>query len=142
MLQRYISIKETFTISDFEAYFIRDLNSDDKSAIGIEANALDVASNTIILSETEIKLKITEAKAQLEKLKLEKKTAKDSKPLARANNQSKTDENYMDYFQTTQLDANGKPIDNPDFERKSYYQWQWLEIQKTGKQNNYFEEIK
>jgi hypothetical protein len=40
----------------------------------------------------------------------------------------------MDYYQ----DASGQT--NPDFERKSYYQWQWHEMQEKGKQ--YFEEVK
>jgi hypothetical protein len=42
----------------------------------------------------------------------------------------------MDYYQ----DANGQK--NPDFERKSYYQWQWHQMQEAGKQKNYFEEVK
>ncbi|HEX8575734.1 MAG TPA: hypothetical protein VF677_05525, partial [Flavobacterium sp.] len=54
--------------------------------------------------------------------------------LSRSKSQSKTDENYMDYYQ----DASGQT--NPDFERKSYYQWQWHEMQEKGKQ--YFEEVK
>lgn len=42
----------------------------------------------------------------------------------------------MNYYQ----DSSG--ASNTDFERKSYYQWQWIEMQKTGTQKTYFEQIK
>jgi hypothetical protein len=88
------------------------------------------------MSITDIDIKINQANEELEKLKLEKKNAEEAKILERGKQQSKTKENYMDYFQ----DSNGN--DNSDFERKSYYQWQWLQLQGTGKQNNYLQEIK
>jgi hypothetical protein len=67
---------------------------------------------------------------------MERRNAPEADILSRAKSQSQTDENYMDYYQ----DSNDNK--NPDFERKSFYQWQWHEMQKTGKENNFLEEIK
>jgi hypothetical protein len=42
----------------------------------------------------------------------------------------------MDYYQ----DINGNT--EPNFERKSYYHWQWMNMQKTGASEKYLEQVK
>lgn len=135
MLQNCIIGKGGISIEHFEAFFMRDLNSSSESAIQIEVNSLDVAGDKTNLTVAEIDKQLEEANEKLEKLKLEKKNAEEIKSYSKANGYSKTKENFMDYYQ----DSNGNK--NPDFERKSYYQWQWLQMKEIGKQNNYFEEF-
>lgn len=135
-LERCIDFKNTISIGEFESTFFRDLNSNNESAIAIEANSLDVVSDRTSASIDEIDAKLHESKQKSEQLKLEKKNAEEAKIYSKGTNLSKTQENYMDYYQ----DSNGNT--NGNFERKSYYQWQWDEMEKTGKQHNYFEEIK
>lgn len=136
MLQRSIDFIDRISISQFEDNFIKNLNSNTDSAISTEANSLDIVSDRMGLTIADIDIKLNEAKQKLEQLKLEKKNAEETNLLSKANGYSKTQENYMDYYQ----DSNGNK--NPDFERKSYYQWQWLQMQQTGKTESYFEELK
>ncbi|HEX8576477.1 MAG TPA: hypothetical protein VF677_09300 [Flavobacterium sp.] len=133
-LQRAIDFKQTITPVEFESTFIFNLNLNDQSAIPLEANPLDNGSNGTSVSLEEIERQLNGAKEKLEKLKMERRNAPEADILSRSKSQSKTDENYMDYYQ----ESSGQT--NPDFERKSYYQWQWHQMQKTEKQ--YFEEIK
>jgi hypothetical protein len=135
-LQRCIDFKNNISIKEFEVNFIENLNANIDSAIVIEANSLDVVSDKKSMSITEIDLKINQANEKLEKLKIERKNAEEAKILEKGKQQSRTNENYMDYYQ----DSNGNS--NPDFERKSYYQWQWIQLQETGNQNKYLQEIK
>ncbi|HEX8577166.1 MAG TPA: hypothetical protein VF677_12800, partial [Flavobacterium sp.] len=116
-LQRAIDFKQTITPDQFEGYFIASLNLNAESAIQLEANPLDNATNGTGVSLEEIERQLNEAKEKLEKLKMERRNAPEADILSRSKSQSKTDENYMDYYQ----DASGQT--NPDFERKSYYQW-------------------
>lgn len=136
ILQNCIDNKREFSIQFFEDFFIRNLNSNSLSAIVTEANSLNLVSDMRYLTKEEIDTKIVEAEKKLEQLKLEKKNAEEAKIFERAQQQSKTIENYMDYYQDSSKNT------NPDFERKSYYQWQWNEMQRTGIQNKYLEEIK
>ena len=133
-LQRCIDFKQTITNNDFENFFIRDLNLNAESAIQLEASPLDNATTKTNVSLVEIDSKLNEAKENLEKLKVERKNADEARVLTRSKDQSQTDENYMDYHQQ----SSGQT--NPDFERKSFYQWQWQEMQQKGKQ--YFEQVK
>lgn len=106
-----------------------------KGTIEIESNSLNITSEKVNLNTKELEVKIKEAKEKLEKLKLEKKNTEETKTLNKSKNQSKTQENFMDYYQDSSKNT------NPDFERKSYYQWQWNEMQRTGIQNKFLEEI-
>jgi hypothetical protein len=136
MLQNCLNSKENFSIENFEGFFIRDLNLNSDSTIQKEANSLDIVSDRTNITVANIDIQLNEANQKLEKLKIEKKSAEETKILSKSKSQSTTQENYMDYYQ----DSSGST--NTDFERKSYYQWQWAEMQKTGIQKTYFEQIK
>lgn len=138
LIQKAIEVKNV-DINYFEKIFLDMLllGPDGKSGtIKMESNPLNTATDNSNLTINKIDDEIKIAKEKLALLKMEKKNIQEAKILDKFQKKTRTKENFMDYNQS----SNGNI--ETSFERKSFYQWQWKEMQNTGIQNRFLEKIK
>ncbi|SHJ02756.1 hypothetical protein SAMN04488096_10724 [Mesonia phycicola] len=131
-IQRDTQKKEWFLnlANDLQTNFIDIV----KKAKSFESKSLGANTNSSEISK--IKIDIQRINNLIDTKKIQRKTAIKRDDFPKYKNQSKTDENYMDYHQ----DTNGN--ENKSMERKVFYKWQWDEMCKTGIEGKYLQKEK